>query len=68
MAKVRRATLEEVKIVFEEYKKAVGATGMTSTSKYTYTLHVDHFIRWLDDDFEPGEESSAGCGEREAVG
>ena len=48
MAKVRRATLEE-------YKKAVGATGMTSTSKYTYTLHVDHFIRWLDDDLEPGE-------------
>ena len=54
MAKVRRETLEDVKQAFEEYKKVVDATGMTDKSKWTYTDYADRFVRWLDDNFEPG--------------
>ena len=54
MAKVRRETLEDVKQAFEEYKKVVDATGMSDQSKLTYIDNADQFIRWLDDDFEPG--------------
>ena len=55
MAKVKRETLEETKDAFERYKKAVnGSSGLTEKTKKTYISYVDQFVRWLDDDFEPG--------------
>ena len=54
MAKVSREVLEAVQDALQRYEREVEATGMTGQSKSTYLLHARHFVRWLDDDFEPG--------------
>ena len=46
--------LGEVKEALDRYKELVDAADLTESTKNTYTLHADHFVRWLDDDFEPG--------------
>ena len=52
--KISVEALGEIKDALVNYKGTVDDTSMTESSKKTYTLHAEHFVRWLDDDFEPG--------------
>ena len=54
MPKIGQAALREVQDALERYKEVVEATEMTPTSKKTYLLHAEQFVRWLSDDFAPG--------------
>ena len=54
MPKVSRDTLTAVQRALEQYKDMVEATALSPAAKRTYLLHAEHFVRWLDDDFEPG--------------
>ena len=54
MAKLDSETLEKVQDLLEGYEREVEATGLQPSSKSTYILHARHFVRWLDDDFDPG--------------
>ena len=54
MPKMDRETLEKVQRALEQYCKVVDAAGLSSRSATTYKLHAEHFVRWLDDRFEPG--------------
>ena len=52
--KVDSETLAKIKRAFEAYKTEVYAAPLADTSKRSYTHYPDYFIRWLEDDFEPG--------------
>lgn len=54
MPKISGESLSQVQAALENYEEAVNATLMTEQSKKTYLLHSKNFVRWLDDDFEPG--------------
>ena len=54
MPKIGGESLYQVQAALEKYEEAVNATAMTVESKKTYLLHARNFVRWLDDDFEPG--------------
>ena len=54
MPKVRREVLARVKEALDRCEAEVEATNLQPLSKQTYVLHAHHFVRWLDDDFEPG--------------
>ncbi len=55
MSKVNEACLAQVKQFLEQYIDEVDRSGLTEKSAKTYKLHVDQFVRWLDDDFIPGD-------------
>ena len=52
--KVRVETFHTIQRALEEYKREVEGANLAPTTKATYILHADHFVRWLKDDFEPG--------------
>ena len=54
MAKVNREFLEDLRAAFELYCEAVNRTNLSSNTKKTYLSDVHRFVRWLEDDFEPG--------------
>ena len=54
MPKISGDALRQVKEALDRYEKEVGATSLAPSSKKTYLLHAWHFVRWLNDDFEPG--------------
>ena len=54
MPKINREVLARVKEALDQYEVEVTASGLAPTSKKTYILHSSQFVRWLDDDFEPG--------------
>ena len=54
MSKINREALNLVKDALDRYEHEVDATDMTPESKRTYIGHAQQFVRWLDDDFEPG--------------
>ena len=54
MAKVNREFLEDLRAAFELYSEAVNQTTLSRHSKRTYLSDVQRFIRWLEDEFEPG--------------
>ena len=54
MAKVSQEVMEAVQSALRRYEQEVEATGLTEQSKTTYLLHARQFVRWLDDDFDPG--------------
>lgn len=47
--------IEEVQAALIDYESAVNESSLKDSSKFTYLLHAHHFVRWLDNDFEPGE-------------
>ena len=49
-----KSALQQVKDALEKYKRAVESTDMQPSTKQTYLLHARNFVRWLDDDFDPG--------------
>ena len=54
MPKIKNDALLQVQGALDRYEKEVEATNCTPKTKETYILHAQHFVRWLDDDFEPG--------------
>ncbi len=58
MAKVGKEVLVAVQDALEQYEQEVQDAEesgfLTEQTKKTYLLHAKHFVRWLDDDFEPG--------------
>ena len=54
MPEVSQDSLAQVLRALESYESEVNAAPLTRSTKHTYILHADHFVRWLQDDFEPG--------------
>ncbi len=54
MPKVSPTTLREVREALRRYERIVAASPMRESTKKTYLLHSNNFVRWLADDFEPG--------------
>ena len=54
MPKISDDALRQVQEAFGRYENEVNAEALAASSKKTYILHAWHFVRWLDDDFEPG--------------
>lgn len=52
--KISPEALQEVRQALRAYEDAVEATNLASASKTIYIDRADRFVRWLDDDFEPG--------------
>ena len=46
--------LAEVEQACAEYKQVVETSGMALTSRKTYIIHTDQFVRWLKREFQPG--------------
>ena len=49
------SALASVRGLLETYREEVEATAMTETSKKTYLLHAENFVRWREGDFTPGD-------------
>ena len=54
MPKLDRSCLQRVQEALERYRQEVESTELQPTTKKTYLTHAENFVRWLDDDFEPG--------------
>lgn len=54
MAKVSIEVLNAVQDALERYETEVEDSPLRRSAKDTYVLHARHFVRWLEDDFEPG--------------
>ena len=54
MAKLKKKHLRSVRIALRDYKAEVKESGLSPTTKDTYVLHATNFVRWLEDDFQPG--------------
>ena len=58
MPKVDPDTLRQVRRALERYEQEVRTarqTGrLTESTESTYLRHAKAFVRWLDDDFDPG--------------
>ena len=47
-------TLNEVELALVQYREQVNATDMTPSTKKTYLVHSENFVRWLKGEFVPG--------------
>ena len=54
MPKLDRDVMRPVQDALGSYEEEVEATECTRSTKNTYLLHARQFVRWLNDDFEPG--------------
>ena len=54
MPKVSPEILKAVQDALDRYEREVEDTPLTTSAKNTYLLHARNFVRWLEDDFEPG--------------
>ena len=54
MPKISNSCLKLVKDALEQYGQEVEAAELQKSTKRTYLRHAETFVRWLDDDFEPG--------------
>ena len=59
MPKVSQDALNQVKNALEQYEREVNGTPMANNTKNTYLLHSRNFVRWLNDDFQPGVNVSS---------
>jgi len=62
MFEIDRGALDEVETAFQRYKAAVEASALQSSTKRTYLLHSENFIRWLRGEFKPGRTLTEGAG------
>ena len=46
--------LAEVEQAYVDYELVVETSGMALTSRKTYIIHADQFVRWLKREFQPG--------------
>ena len=54
MAMTNLAALAEVRAALRKYEAAVEGASLKATTKRTYIVHAQHFVRWLAGDFTPG--------------
>ena len=54
MPKVNAEVLKAVQAAFQRYESEVLDANLKDTSKDTYINRARYFVRWLDDDFDPG--------------
>jgi hypothetical protein len=54
---VSSKTLEEVEAAYREYEHEVHASKMKASTKRTYLLHSENFVRWLKGEFTPGRRA-----------
>ena len=47
----------EIEEAFRHYEADVKATRLTDPTKKMYLEHARHFVRWLNDEFAPGEKT-----------
>ena len=40
-------TLDDLRLEFERYSQLVNAADLAPTTKTTYLVHADRFVRWL---------------------
>ena len=57
MPKITQSALAEVRQALKEYDEEVNNTKLSLESKVAYVAHAKQFVRWLEDDFEPGIRS-----------
>lgn len=57
MPKISQDSIQQVLRALERYETEVNAAPLTRSTKHTYILHADHFVRWLQDEFEPGSQN-----------
>ena len=54
MPKVTPSTMKEVEAALERYIAEVEAAPLKPATVRTYCHHARSFVRWLNDQFEPG--------------
>lgn len=54
MAKISRIALDEVTDALDRYIAEVQDADLAPNTKRTSILNARQFVRWLNDDFEPG--------------
>ena len=54
MPKVSHDVLQQVRAAFDRYRAEVLAASLERYTERTYIQRVDQFVRWLNDEFEPG--------------
>jgi hypothetical protein len=52
--RISSKALQEVEEALKQYEKEVQSSKMEPSTKRTYLLHSNNFVRWLKDDFVPG--------------
>jgi hypothetical protein len=58
-------TLEDIRRAFERYSQAVNASSLAPSTKTTYLVHADRFVRWLAGEVVvPAHRSTLGRGDR----
>ena len=60
MPRISRNALRQVRDALGQYEMQVDASPLALNTKNTYLLHARNFVRWLDDDFEPGATLRSG--------
>ena len=53
--KLSAFAMKEVEAALEKYRREVEKAPLKSDTKRTYLRHAETFVRWLNDDFVPGE-------------
>ena len=54
MTKIDDATMKEIERLLDEYRRVLFNSPLSMTTKNSYRVHAEYFVRWLADDFEPG--------------
>ena len=57
MPKISPGALREVQDALDHYNVEVKQTNLAEWSKKTYLDHALQFVRWLNDEFTPGEKT-----------
>ncbi len=55
MPKVTASTMTEVKAALAAYITEVEAAPLKPATMHTYCHHARSFVRWLNDEFKPGD-------------
>ncbi len=59
--RIKREALDEVERALEQYRELLAELEQTGVLKEntrkTYLLHSENFVRWLKDEFDPGERN-----------
>lgn len=59
MPKVDWVTLKMIENAVQMYEQAVDESPLKPGPKYDYKKYVRRFVRWLNDEYEPGETKRA---------
>jgi hypothetical protein len=52
---ISHKALQEAEEALRVYEKEIQSSHLAPVTKHTYLLHSTNFVRWLKDDFVPGE-------------